>query len=169
MTERAALPLVTAGIILIAVTALSLSLGKYHVSFSSLFTTLWAKVPGSHGASDPVLDTVIWQVRMPRVLAGLIVGAALAGAGSVYQALFRNPLVSPDILGVSAGASVGAVSGIFLSLPLLAIQALSFVGGLAAVGFVYVIARMLDRRDPILVLVLAGIAVGASLGRCFRS
>ena len=66
--------------------------------------------------------------------AALLVGAALAAAGAAYQSLFRNPLVSPDILGVSAGAGLGAVLGIFLSLPVVGIQLLAFVGGLAAVG-----------------------------------
>ncbi|WP_436431124.1 iron chelate uptake ABC transporter family permease subunit, partial [Enterococcus faecium] len=80
---------------------------------------------------------VLFGIRGPRVLAGLIVGASLAGAGVVYQGLFRNPLVSPDVLGVSAGAGLGAVIGIFLSLPVFAIQMLAFGGGLATVGLVY--------------------------------
>ena len=66
-----------------------------------------------------------------------LVGAALAAAGASYQTLFRNPLVSPDILGVSAGAGFGAVLGILLSLPVLAIQGLGFGTGLATVAIVY--------------------------------
>ena len=71
---------------------------------------------------SPAVDTVLFGVRLPRIGAALLVGAALAAAGATYQNLFRNPLVSPDILGVSAGAGLGAVLGIFLSLPVLAIQ-----------------------------------------------
>src|SRR5262245_33367265 len=112
----------------------------------------------------PIVETVVWQVRMPRVLAGILVGAALAAAGATYQGLFRNPLVSPDILGVSAGASLGAVLGIFLSLPVIAIQGLAFAGGLAAVLVVYGIGAAVRNHDPILVLVLAGVVVGTLLG-----
>ena len=78
--------------------------------------------------------------------------------------MFRNPLVSPDILGVSAGAGLGAVLGIYLGLPLPAVQALAFGGGLLAVGAVVGVAGLVRRHDPVLVLVLAGIAVGALLG-----
>lgn len=107
---------------------------------------------------------VLLDIRGPRVLAGLLVGAALAGAGVVYQGLFRNPLVSPDVLGVSAGAGLGAVIGIFLSLPALMIQVLAFSVGLATVALVYLIAVAVRGRDPTLVLVLGGVVVGALAG-----
>ncbi|MGA7067481.1 MAG: iron ABC transporter permease, partial [Pseudolabrys sp.] len=80
------------------------------------------------------------------------------------QGLFRNPLVSPDILGASSGAALGAVIGIFFSLGVLAIQAFAFLGGLLAVGAVYMIGSAVRSRDPILVLVLTGVVVGALLG-----
>ena len=110
------------------------------------------------------VDTVLFGVRLPRIGAALLVGAALAAAGAAYQSLFRNPLVSPDILGVSAGAGLGAVLGIFLSLPVLGIQALAFAGGLATVGLVYLGAAAVRGREPVLVLVLAGVVVGALAG-----
>ena len=78
--------------------------------------------------------------------------------------MFRNPLVSPDILGVSTGAGLGAVIGIFLSLPVAAIQLLAFVVALATVGLVYAIAATVRGREPILVLVLAGVVVGSLAG-----
>ena len=78
--------------------------------------------------------------------------------------MFRNPLVSPDILGVSAGAALGAVLGIFLALPVLAIEAVSFASGLAAVIIVYGIAAAIRGRDAVLVLVLAGVVIGALFG-----
>jgi iron complex transport system permease protein len=111
-----------------------------------------------------VEERVLLAIRGPRVAAGLIVGAALAGAGVVYQGLFRNPLVSPDVLGVSTGAGLGAVTAIFLSLPIAAIQLFAFAGGLATVTLVYLIAMAVRGRDPTLVLVLAGIVVGALAG-----
>jgi iron complex transport system permease protein len=101
---------------------------------------------------------------LPRVLAATAVGAALAAAGAAYQSLFRNPLVSPDILGVSSGAAFGAVVGIYLSLPVLAIEAASFAGGLAAVIIVYAVAAAIRGRDAVLVLVLAGVVIGALFG-----
>jgi iron complex transport system permease protein len=117
------------------------------------------------GASDTTqVDTVLFQVRLPRIGASLLVGAALAGAGAVYQSIFRNPLVSPDILGVSTGAGLGAVLGIFLSLPVAAIQVMAFVGGIGTVALVYSIASVVRGHEPTLVLVLAGVVVGALAG-----
>jgi iron complex transport system permease protein len=93
-----------------------------------------------------------------------MVGAALAVAGTAFQGLFRNPLVSPDILGASSGAALGAVLGIYFSLGVIGIESLAFVGGLVAVAAVYVIGSLLQGRDPILVLVLTGVVIGALLG-----
>ena len=76
------------------------------------------------------------QVRGPRALAAIAVGAALAVAGAAFQGLFRNPLVSPDILGASAGAALGAVLGIFFSFGVFGIQMAAFAGGLLAVALV---------------------------------
>jgi len=103
---------------------------------------------------------VVWSLRLPRLAAALLVGAALAAAGTAYQAMFRNPLVSPDILGASAGAGMGAALAILVGLPTLGIQAAAFTGGLAAVGLVTLVAGRVRRHDPVLVLVLAGIAIG---------
>lgn len=91
-------------------------------------------------------------------------GAALACAGATYQGMFKNPLVSPDILGVSAGAGLGASLAIFYSLPMSYIQLFAFLGGISAVFCVSLIASRSKGQDPILVLVLAGIAIGSLLG-----
>jgi len=112
------------------------------------------------------METVLFAVRLPRIAAALLVGAALAAAGAVYQGLFRNPLVSPDILGVSTGAGLGAVAGIFLSLPVIAIQGMAFAGGLATVALVYAVANAVRGHEPTLVLVLAGVVIGALAGAC---
>ena len=127
---------------------------------------LWSKLTGAPHGLPPSVDTVVFNVRGPRIAAAILVGAALAAAGAAYQGLFRNPLVSPDILGVSTGAALGAVGGIYLSLGVVAIQTLAFVAGLGAVAVVYVIASALRRHDPVLVLVLAGIVIGTLLGSC---
>ena len=107
---------------------------------------------------------VFWQIRLPRILAALLLGAALAGAGTTYQGMFRNPLVSPDILGVAAGAGLGACSAILLGLPILFIQLYAFIGGLLVVAGVWLITRRVQRHDPVLTLVLVGIALGTVCG-----
>ena len=118
----------------------------------------------SAAGTPTTTDVVVFAIRMPRVLAAAIVGAALAAAGATYQSLFRNPLVSPDILGVSTGASLGAVVGILLGLPVASIQMAAFGGGLVTVGLVASLARALRGSGDLLVLVLAGIVVGALAG-----
>ena len=149
-----------AGLLLLAV--ISMMVGKYGGGPGPLFAALRQLMTGE--TTDPLLATVLWNVRLPRVLAAGVVGAALAAAGATYQGLFRNPLVSPDLLGVSVGASLGAVLGIFLSLPLLLIQLVAFAGGLAAVLAVAAIGALVRQRDPVLTLVLAGIAIQALIG-----
>ncbi|MBP1876486.1 iron complex transport system permease protein [Ensifer adhaerens] len=147
---------------LLALAVLSMTVGKFDAGLADLLAQISAMLGGA--PADETVTTVFWNIRLPRVVAGLAVGAALAAAGATYQGLFRNPLVSPDILGVSAGASFGAVIGIFLSLPVGIIQLMSFAGGLIAVFSVYAVAAAIRNRDPVLVLVLAGIAVGALVG-----
>ena len=142
------------------------SVGRYPVSPAQLFALLWAKLTGASIAAPPPLETVVFRVRGPRVLAAIAIWATLAASGSAYQGLFRNPLVSPDILGVSSGAALGATLGIYLSWGVPGIQGLAFALGLGAVAVVYAIAASLPRLDPLLVLVLAGIVIGTMLGAC---
>ncbi|MGG4776240.1 FecCD family ABC transporter permease [Paenalcaligenes sp. Me52] len=141
---------------------IALFAGKYPLTWAELAAAISA--PFRADGTESTAYTVVWQLRFPRIVAAILVGAGLAAAGAAYQGMFRNPLVSPDILGVSAGAGLGAVVAIYLGLSLLWVQMLAFVGGLLAVLFVYVIARMVRRHDPVLVLVLAGVAVGSLLG-----
>lgn len=150
--------------ILIAGLLLALTVGRYPVSLGDLVSVLAAKAGGYRAEVLPAVESVIFQVRGPRVVAAMLVGAALAVAGTAFQGLFRNPLVSPDILGASSGAALGAVVGIFLSLGVFAIQAVAFFGGMIAVGIVYLIGASVRSRDPILVLVLTGVVVGSLFG-----
>jgi iron complex transport system permease protein len=152
------IPYVAAGGTLIALMAIAFAVGRYPVSLNELFSVL---------AGQPVaanVETVVLQVRGPRVLSALLVGAALAAAGTAYQGMFRNPLVSPDILGVSTGAALGAVLAIFFSFNIFFTQLLSFAGGLAAVGLVYGVGSRLRGHDPLLALVLTGVVIGTLLG-----
>jgi iron complex transport system permease protein len=166
MHRRSAYTLLAAGAAMVALMAVAFSVGRYPVAPGDLVTLLWSQLTGGQSGLDPTLQTVVLKIRGPRVVAALVIGAALAAAGAAYQNMFRNPLVSPDILGVSAGAAVGAVLGIFLSLGVIAIQSLAFAFGLAAVGLVYIIANAVRGHDPLLVLVLAGVVIGALLGAC---
>jgi iron complex transport system permease protein len=162
---RSPLPgLAIATTVLLVGLLLAFTVGRYPVSMADLFNVLSAKISGQNADVSGAVQNVILQVRGPRVLAAVLVGAALAVAGTAFQGLFRNPLVSPDILGASSGAALGAVIGIFFSLGVLAIQTLAFVGGLLAVAAVYLIGSAVRARDPILVLVLTGVVVGALLG-----
>jgi iron complex transport system permease protein len=148
------------------VAAVALCVGRFPVTLDQLLTLAWSRLSGAPSELPANVETVVLGVRGPRVLAAMAVGAVLAAAGAAYQGLFRNPLVSPDILGVSSGAALGAVLGIWLSLGVVAIQLLAFAMGLAAVAVVYALGAALRRHDPILVLVLAGVVVGTLLGSC---
>src|SRR5579859_3177676 len=111
------------GLVAAVVVALvgALALGPYPLALADVVQALGRAVGVDGGPVTPG-EIVLTRVRLPRVAADVLVGAALAGAGAAYQTLFRNPLVSPDILGVATGAGLGAVLGILLGLPVAAIQ-----------------------------------------------
>jgi iron complex transport system permease protein len=140
------------------------TVGRYPVSLAELVEVLAARATGRPSPAPPAVENVVLLVRGPRVAAAVLVGAALAVAGTAFQGLFRNPLVSPDILGASSGAALGAILGIYFSFAVLGIQALAFLGGLVAVAAVYAIGNAMRSGDPVLVLVLTGVVVGALLG-----
>jgi len=150
--------------VLLAGLVLALAVGRYPVNAGELIDIVVAKLTGRASEAPAAAANVIWQIRGPRVLAAALVGAALAIAGAAFQGLFRNPLVSPDLLGASSGAALGAVLGIYFSLGVLAIETFAFVGGLIAVATVYLIGSAIRTRDPVLVLVLTGVVIGALLG-----
>jgi iron complex transport system permease protein len=157
-------PLFLALALLLLLVFAAAAVGKYPIAPGELLGALLAALSGEADALPPALATVLWQIRLPRIAAALAVGGVLAAAGTTYQGLFRNPIVSPDILGVSAGAALGAVLGIFLALPVTAIQVMAFAFGLGAVLLVYALGALVRGHDPILVLVLGGIAIGALFG-----
>ncbi|UTB32082.1 MAG: iron ABC transporter permease [Methanobacterium sp. ERen5] len=109
---------------------------------------------------SPSVYTVIFEIRLPRILAAMLVGSALSISGASFQGIFKNPLVSPDILGVAAGAGFGASLAILFGQTSVIIQLSAFCTGLIAVGLSYSISRSL-KGDKILIMVLGGIAVAA--------
>lgn len=147
-----------AGLALLALVAVAVSVGEARLPLGDVLAAVFGT------EASPQAAQIVWQIRAPRIAAALLVGAALAAAGSAYQGMFRNPLVSPDILGVSAGAAAGAVLGIFLTQNPFAIQLAAFAGGIAAVGLAYAIASAARGHDPALALVLSGVVIGSLLG-----
>lgn len=145
---------------LILIFFLSFILGRYPVAPGQLLAVLVARVFPVEPNWSATVETVIFQVRLPRILAAMLVGAALSTAGVAYQGMFKNPLVSPDILGASAGAGFGASLGIFFSFSMVGIQVMAFLGGLLAVALTYGISLRI-RHDPMLALVLSGIMIGS--------
>lgn len=136
----------------------SFLIGRYPVSPLDVITALYAKFLPANYSISPSLDTIIFQIRLPRIIAAMMVGAALSVAGASFQGLFRNPLVAPDKLGVTAGAGFGAALAILLSLGGLMIQISAFIGGLVAVTLTYLFSKTF-KGTSMLTLVLCGIAV----------
>ena len=146
----------------------SLFIGRYDVSPLHVIQLLTAPVINLFPADlihitpawTATEESVIYQIRLPRVIAAVIVGAGLAIAGAAYQGLFKNPLVSPDILGVASGAGFGAALAILLSWNMMMIQLSAFGFGILAVTITYLLSRFY-RTTPTLILVLSGIIVAA--------
>lgn len=145
---------------LIAVFIFSLMLGQMDVRPSLIVKILASRIVSMQADWPATLESVVIDVRLPRLLAGLLIGAGLSISGASFQGLFRNPLVSPHILGVSAGAGFGAALGILFSGNFFMVQLLSFLFGLIAVFLTYALSRTY-RSTPVLMLVLAGIIIGA--------
>jgi iron complex transport system permease protein len=164
LAARPRLALAAAGAVLVLVAVVAMAWGAFPVAPRDLLRVLAAALTGGEADVPRNVAAIVLQVRGPRVLAALAVGAALAAAGAAFQNLFRNPLVAPDILGVSAGCALGAVAGIFMGLPIAAIQGLAFAGGVAAVSLVLAIGAWVRGHDRVLTLVLTGVVVGSLFG-----
>ena len=148
------------GILFAAVFILSFAVGRYPVSPAELVRVVFGKLTGARQTWANEIELVIFKIRMPRVLAGAMIGAGLSVAGAAYQGLFRNPLVSPDVLGASAGAGFGAALSIYLGLSYAMVSVNAFIFGIAAVGAAYVISTR-ARRSQTLGMVLAGIMISS--------
>ena len=147
-------------LLLVAVAMISLMLGQLRIPPGQIVRILASPFFPVKRTWTPTIESVLFQVRLPRLLAGILVGAGLSVSGAAFQGLFRNPLVSDHILGVSSGAGLGAALAILFFGNIAAIQGLSFAFGLLAVVMTYGLSRVY-RTTPILMLVLAGIIVAA--------
>jgi iron complex transport system permease protein len=146
--------------ILVFLFIISFALGRYPVSPLDVIRVMVSHVVPAEHTWSGTIETVVMQIRLPRILAAVLIGASLALAGVSFQGLFRNPLVSPDILGVSSGAGFGAALAILLNGNWAAIGVSAFSFALIAVGISYFVSKMV-KGNPTLSLILAGMAIGS--------
>lgn len=157
------LPLLILALVLVGTTILSLYLGQYPIMPGEIFGFLGETLLGISSISPErtaILENILFDIRLPRILAAIIIGASLSVSGASFQALFINPLVSPGLLGVLAGASFGAAFGMLFSHSWLMVQISTLVFGFLAVGISITITRIYNNRS-ILILVLGGIISGS--------
>ncbi len=170
---RPALVFGSLGIALVAMTVVSAGSGQLNIPAAEVLGSVlhrlgldWGSMP-----SHPQGEAVLWQVRFPRVVMGIVVGAALATAGAMMQGVFGNPLAEPGVVGVSSGAALAAATAIAFGVSVLGVWTIplfAFAGGLLTTLLVYVMSRD-GGRTEVVTLVLTGIAVNAvaSAGMAF--
>ncbi|MFG2980205.1 FecCD family ABC transporter permease [Streptomyces sp. NPDC048258] len=161
-------PLITAALVaaLVLLALLSAGVGAYRIPLGDVLASVQHRVGLGGAPLDRVGESVLWNVRLPRVVLALLVGAGLGCAGALMQGVFGNPLAEPGVIGISAGAAVGAVAAIGLGLTFLGnwtITVCAFVAGLVTVGSVYFLSRN-GGRTEVVTLILTGIAVNAFAG-----
>lgn len=138
---------------------ISFMMGRYPVAPLDVIKTILSPFMPSLAVS-PQVTSIVFNIRLPRIIAALVVGAALAVAGASFQGIFQNPLVSPDLLGVSQGAGFGAAIAILLNMGNFFIQLSAFIFGIISVAITYAISKSY-KAGGILLLVLSGTAVSA--------
>lgn len=143
----------------IALFFISFLIGKYPIHPFDVVLTILSLINPNLAVST-VISSIVFDIRLPRIMAALIVGASLAITGVAFQGVFRNPLVSSDILGVSAGSGFGAALAILIAGSNFIIQLLAFVFGIISVSLTYLISKSY-KNGGILVLVLCGVAISA--------
>jgi iron complex transport system permease protein len=149
-----------AAIALVIVLIAALSVGRYAVSFSVTIRVLLSKLYPIAQTWDNKTDAVIMILRLPRSVAAILIGSALALSGACYQSIFKNPMVSPDLLGVSSGACVGAAIAILMGFGSLYIQLFAFLGGIGTVFLTTLIPRLI-RNESTTILVLSGVIMSS--------
>ena len=142
----------------IIMAVICLGLGRFPLTVGEVVYALTAPVSGAE--LDPTTYSVVFNLRLPRTILAIVLGAGLACAGAAFQALFANPLATPDTLGVTAGASVGAVIALMLEWSMFGVQATALVFGLASVLLTITVARIRGKTS-IVMLVLAGVIISA--------
>ena len=152
--------IVAFAVLFAAVFVFSFAIGRFPISPGELLRVFFGKLTGAPQTWTNEVELVIFKIRMPRILAGAMIGAGLSVAGAAYQGLFRNPLVSPDVLGASAGAGFGAALAIYLGMNYAFVSTGAFIFGITAVVVAYLISTR-ARRSQTLGMVLAGIMISS--------
>ncbi len=147
-------------VLFVAIFIISFSIGRFYVPVKQVVAILFDRISPIDGTWTEKMEVVVINVRLPRIIAAAFIGMALSVAGCVFQGMFRNPMVSPDILGSSAGASFGSAVSIFLGLSSASTMLSSFTIGALAV-FMTCFAASRYRSNPTLGLVLSGIMIGS--------
>lgn len=145
-------------VLLVVVFFIALCAGRYSIRVTEVVRILASSVFDVTQTWDDRAYGVIFTLRLPRTIGAVLVGAALSLAGAAYQGVFKNPLVSPDLLGVSSGACVGAAIAILLGMNSLGVQTLAFAVGIGAVTLTMLIPRLF-RSSSMMMLVLSGVIV----------
>lgn len=146
------------GILPFLAALICLGIGRYSMSVSETVTTLFSKF--TNVKVDNTAYTVIFNVRLPRIILAAVVGAGLSCAGAAFQGLFSNPLATPDTLGVASGASFGAVLAMLVGGNMIGIQGMALIFGLISCLITFLIGRS-SRRGSIVMIVLAGLVVSS--------
>jgi iron complex transport system permease protein len=144
----------------LAVLFFSLFVGRFFVAPADVARILAARIVPASPTWSASVETIVMQIRLPRALMAMLVGAGLSVSGAAYQGMFRNPLVSPDILGVTAASAFGAALALLFSRGEFAVELVAFAFGLLGVAMSYLLARTY-RTTPVLMLVLSGVVVAA--------
>ena len=139
---------------------LALCTGRYPLSLSDVVRTLWTRLTIDMGAAPEMAQDIVWHIRMPRAVLGALVGGSLGVSGAAFQGLFKNPLVSSGILGVSSGAGFGAAMAILFFNSITATYPFAFAGGILAVSLSWVIGSIY-KKTPTIMLVLGGVIVSS--------
>ena len=158
------------GLIVVLAGIFASTQGAVDIPFMAVIKIIIARIPGVAPPSDlpSTWDTILWQLRMPRVALAAIVGGALAMSGAAYQGLFKNPLADPYLVGVASGAGLAATIVLLTGVPLVAfgvsvLPIAAFAGGVGAVALAYSIARN-SQGTPLTTLILAGVAIASLAG-----
>ena len=147
-------------VILILLSLFSLTLGQYDLSIKQIIDFLLYKLGFGEVPNSQLIQNIIVEIRFPRIMASILIGASLAISGVAFQSMFRNPLVSPGILGVLSGASFGAALGMIIFKNFILIQASSFIFGVLAVSIALFIS-MFNKQNQVILLILGGVVSSA--------
>ena len=159
--EKKIVILLSLAALLFITASVAVVLGTYNITVAEVYHTIFTHLTFGNVESLPKLhNTIVWDIRVPRIILATSVGGALAIAGAIFQGVFRNPLVEPYILGVSSGAAFGAALGIVFPTIFFSIQVFAFAFGALAVTLAYLLARSRG-ETPIVTLILAGVIIGS--------